>query len=248
MNQPESAPPHAGDPRFTTTHWSMVVAAGRDTTGPSREALESLCKAYWQPLYFFLRQRGSTVEDAEDLIQGFFTRVLEKGIIALAERGRGKFRTLLLTSLVHYVADQRKRDRALKRGGGQVDLSLDIESAERRYLLEPSDDLTPDKVYARRWVVVLLDRALLRLRETYAGRGQDGIFESLKGALTGEDQGVSYREIAKRLGMTEGAVKMAVHRMRERFVRCLREEIAQTVTSPGEIDEEMQCLRSFLSQ
>jgi RNA polymerase sigma-70 factor (ECF subfamily) len=228
--------------QFTTTRWSVVVAAGRDSTVESRQALETLCETYWQPLYFFVRHRGHSADEAEDLIQGFFLRLLEKGAVEKADRERGRFRTFLLSSLKNYLVDEWRRTETGKRGGGQVVLSLDFDSMQHLCGPDCFPDLSPDLVFARRWAVTLIERTLDRLREAYRGAGNEKVFKELKPCMNGDKDRPPYRKLAGTLDMTEGAVKMAVHRLRQRFRDTLREEIAQTVADPSEIDDELQAL------
>lgn len=236
----EALPPK----HFATTHWSVVAAAGRDSTVESRQALETLCEFYWQPLYFFVRRRGHSVEEAEDLIQGFFLRLLEKGVVEKADRERGRFRTFLLTSLKNYLADEWDKRQTKKRGSGQAVLSLDFESVQHLYRPGSFQSLSPDMVFTRRWVVTMVERTLVRLRDAYKGAGREHLFERLKDRMNGDSNGASYQDLARDLDMTEGAARMAVHRMRQRFRDLLREEIAQTVAAPEEVDEEMRALFS----
>jgi RNA polymerase sigma factor (sigma-70 family) len=229
---------------FATTHWSVVISAGRDSTVGSRKALETLCETYWQPLYYYARRRGHGVEEAEDLIQGFFLRLLEKGAVAKADRERGRFRTFLLSSLKNYITDEWKKGKAIKRGGGRAFHSLDFESIENLCQRDSLQESSPDVVFARRWAVTLMERVLDRLRQAYTGSGREDLFDELKDCLDGDSNQRSYREIGNNLSMTEGAVKMAVHRLRQRFRDTLRQEIAQTVADPKDIDDELQALRS----
>ena len=235
-------PGHEGAQRFHTTHWSVVLAAGQARSPDSRRALETLCETYWYPLYAYVRRRGYSADDAQDLTQEFFARLLEKESLRVANRERGKFRSFLLGSLDHFLAKEWRRAGAQKRGGGHVLLSLDIEDAERRYCLEPSHDLTAEKAFERRWALNLLEETLSKLRDEY-GRGDKlKLFEHLKPYLGGDKGTVPYRQIAAELGMTEGAVKVAVHRLRRRCRDLLRAEIAQTVAGPEEVDEELRDL------
>jgi RNA polymerase sigma-70 factor (ECF subfamily) len=233
--------------RFHTTRWSVVLSAGDRPTSQSRDALATLCETYWYPLYAFTRREGYSPEQAEDLTQGFFERFLEKNYLGDVRRERGKFRSFLLASLKHYLSNQRDRDRALKRGGGKPILSLDAELAESQYRLDPGHDLTPDKVFERRWAMALLDRVLRRLQEEQEAAGKGEQFARLSSHLTRERGGESYREVAEHLGMTEGAVKVAVHRLRRRFRKVLREEISETVAGEDQIDEEIRDLFAALS-
>jgi len=233
--------------RFATTRWSMVLAAGRRDSPDSRQALATLCETCWYPLYAYVRRRGYRAEEAQDLTQEFFTQLLEKDSLGMADRQRGKFRSFLLASFNHFLAKQRRLARARKRGGGRLPISLDFQSAESRYGLEPSHELTPERIYQRRWALTLLERALGKLRQEFAERGRLQLFEHLKAFLGGEKSTVPYQEIATKLGMTEGAVKVAVHRLRRRCRQVLREEIAQTVAGPEEVDEELRDLFAAIS-
>ncbi len=225
---------------FATTRWSVVVAAGSRTSPESREAMATLCESYWYPLYAYVRRRGCQPAEAQDVTQAFFTQLLEKGGLAAAEQGRGKFRSFLLASLNNFLANQHRAATAEKRGGGRTIQSLNLEDGERRYGLEPADNSTPDLIYQRHWAMTLLSRAVGALRDEYEQSKRLHIFDALKTYLGGETSKVPYREIAERLEATEGAVKVAVHRLRRRCRELLREEIAQTVNSPDEIDDELQ--------
>ena len=231
---------------FTTTRWTLVLEAA-DTRSPhGREALEDLCECYWYPLYAYVRRRGYGYEEAQDLTQGFFAQFFGKGYIKAADPQRGKFRSFLLTSLKNYLANEWDRARAKKRGGGRIPISLDFEKGEDRYHVEPADDISPDKVYEQRWALTLIDQTLERLAATMDQAGQSQRFNSLQPFLTGENTGTRYRSVADRLGMTEGAVKVAVHRLRQRFGVLLREEVGQTVADSGQVDEEIRYLLSVL--
>ena len=231
---------------FTTTRWTLVLEAA-DTRSPhGREALEDLCECYWYPLYVYVRRRGYGSEEAQDLTQGFFAQFLAKGYIKAADPQRGKFRSFLLSSLQNYLANEWDRARAKKRGGGRIPISLDFEKGEERYHVEPADDISPDKVYEQRWALALIDRTLERLAAAMEQAGQSQRFNSLQPFLTGETTGTRYRSVAARLGMTEGAVKVAVHRLRQRFGVLLREEVGQTVADSGQVDEEIRYLLSVL--
>jgi RNA polymerase sigma factor (sigma-70 family) len=235
----------SGGGHFATTRWSLVLAAGGETSAESRRALETLCGLYWYPLYAYVRRRGHDAEDAQDLTQGFFARLIEKHAVRAADRRRGKFRSYLLASLKHFLANEWDRLRAQKRGGGKV-VSIDAQSAEGRYGLEPADGLTPEKLFERRWALTLLDLVLAELRERYKSDGREHIFERLKGFLGGPVPGSPYAEAGAELGMTPEAVKVAVHRLRRRYRDLLRGQIAQTVASPEEIDEEIHHLFAAL--
>jgi RNA polymerase sigma factor (sigma-70 family) len=240
----EDAIPSEGG-SFATTRWSVVLAAGGDTAGKADEALAILCRTYWYPLYAYLRHRGIDYHEAHDLTQAFFARLLEKNFLQTVQKDRGRFRSFLLVSLKHFLANEWDRQRAQKRGGGRAVISLDLEDAEHRYGLEPSHDMTPDMIFDRRWALILIDQALQRLRSELAAAGKTRLFERCKDFLTGAGDG-SYQEAAAGLEMTEGAVKVMVHRMRRRFRDLLREQIAETVGDPAEIDEEIRHLISVL--
>jgi len=238
---PSSASGPGGARSFTTTHWSLVLAAAHESRPEGRAALAALCQAYWHPLYFYIRRRGYRPDEAQDLTQAFFAAILEKGRLRAADPERGRFRSFLLASLNHFLANEWDRARAQKRGGGKV-LSLDMEDAEGRYRLEPADDLTAEKLFERRWAMTLLDLVLAQLRQEFARDGREHLFEQLKGHLGGPAADAPYRRVAADLGMTEAAVKMAVHRLRRRYRHLLRARIAQTVGSVGQIDEEIRRL------
>src|ERR1041384_4402259 len=208
---------------FATTHWSVVLAA-RDTDSPEADAaLAELCRTYWYPLYAFVRRKGHSPHDAQDLTQAFFERLLEKNYVAQADRERGRFRTYLLAALTHFLADEWDRARRLKRGGGREIISFDAASAEEHYRLEPVDQLDAAKLYERRWVTTLFDKVLARLEEEFRDSGKGKSFDQLKGSLLAEETGLSYAELGVQLGMKEDAVKQAVHRMRRRYREMFRE-------------------------
>ena len=244
MSSDDQNPQHDPDgrPRFATTHWSLVLAAGRRGSPASREALATLCQTYWYPLYAHVRRRGHRAEEAQDLIQEFFTGILEKGTLRVADRDRGRFRSFLQAALDYFLANARRRARARKRGGGRFTLSLDFHAGEGRYAAEPAHDITPDRLYARRWALTLIDQALSRMRDEFARAGKADLFERLTPYLSGDADAEPYRELAVRLSMTEGAVKVAVHRLRRRCGELLREEIARTVAGPDEVEEELRDL------
>jgi RNA polymerase sigma factor (sigma-70 family) len=235
------------DHRFATTRWSLVLTAAGGESSRSRQALGELCEAYWYPLYAFIRRRGHTPEQAADLTQGYLLRVLEKGYLKQVTPEAGKFRSFLFASVQHYLSNQHDRERAVKRGGGRTPLSLDADAAEGRYRIEPADGLTPERLFERRWALEVLQRAMARLREEAVRTGDARRFEKLKTYVTGEDSAPAYREAAAELGMTETAVAVAVHRMRKQFGQRLRNEIAETVADPREIDEEIRHLLAALS-
>lgn len=234
---------HARD-RFVTTRWSLVFAAGSRARPRSDFALASLCETYWYPVYAYLRRAGHTIDDAEDLTQAFFTRLLEKNWLEAATPDRGRFRSFLLAALKHFVANEHDRARALKRGRGS--LTVPLETAEDRYRLEPADKSTPETIYNRRWAMEVFDRVLARLQVELKKAGKSDVFDELKSYLTKDEETPRYFEMAARLGMSEGAVKVAVHRLRRRFRDVLREEVAESVITAQEIDDEVRYLKVAL--
>jgi RNA polymerase sigma factor (sigma-70 family) len=241
----EPVPPGAA--RFATTRWSLVVSAGSDSSPEGRAALESLCGAYWYPLYAFARRGGEDAHGAQDLVQGFFAELLEKDWLRQADRTRGRFRTFLLAAFRHHASHEREKARALKRGGGKTPLPLDFEAGEGRYQREPSDDRTPERLFERRWALTLLDSALARLREEHERAGREALFEALRGTLVAGGPEAPWAEVGARLAMTEGAVKVAAHRLRRRYREVLRQAIAETVADPSEVDDEIRHLMGSLA-
>ena len=237
----------AGRPAFVTTHWSVVLAAGAADTTSSRDALTRLCQTYWHPLYAYVRRIGHSPHDAQDLTQEFFARLLEKNSLTAADESRGRFRSFLLASLKHFLANEWDKARAQKRGGALIPIPIDGSSAETSCQWEPADRTTPERIFERRWALTLLEGVLRRLREEYVRDGKENLFEQLKPTLTEASRTVRYAEIAVRLGTTEGAVKVAVHRLRQRYREVLRAEIAGTVATPGEVDDEIRSLFAALS-
>jgi RNA polymerase sigma-70 factor (ECF subfamily) len=232
---------------FATTHWSLVLAAGRGDSTRARAALETLCRAYWYPLYAFVRRLGHAPHDAEDVVQAFFAQCLEKNYLGAADQAKGRFRSFLLIALKRFLANEWDKARARKRGGGTPPISLDALTAEQRYALEPADRLSADRLFERRWALTLLDTILARLREEQAAAGRLEAFDLLKDALTCGERATPYAELAARLRTSEGAVKVAVHRLRRRYRELLETEIANTVGSPEEVAEERRYLFSVLS-
>lgn len=232
---------------FATTHWSVVLSAGEISSPQAATALEELGNTYWYPLYAFVRRKGHSPHDAQDLTQAFFARLLEKNYVAQADRQRGRFRTFLLTALAHFLADEWDKGRRLKRGGGRELISFDATSAEERYRLEPVDRSDAARLYERRWVTTLFDAVLSRLEREFLDSGKGELFNGLKGCLLAEDSGLSYADLGTRLGMKEDAVKQAVHRMRRRYRELFREEIAQTVAGPDELEDELKHVFAVLS-
>ena len=242
--EPDRSRSHSG--RFHSTLWGNVVAA-RDPADPhAGAALAELCRTYWYPLYAFARRKGCTPEQAEDLTQGFFSDGLARDFLRAADPARGRFRTFLLTSFANYLINQRAREKRLKRGGRAAIVSLDGGGAEARYLREPAHVETAERLYDRRWALTVLDRALDRLERRMTGQGKGPLFDRLKAALLGAEDGLGYARVAEELGLTEGAVKVAAHRMRARLGVLIREEVARTVADPSQVEEEIRDLFSAL--
>jgi RNA polymerase sigma-70 factor (ECF subfamily) len=247
MPQQPSTPGPSDAAGFAATRWTLVLAAARGNVTPRAAlAMAELCRVYWYPLYAYVRRRGHDIHEAEDLTQEFFLRLLTKNYLASVDRDKGKFRAFLLASLKHFLANEWDRSQAQKRGGGQAVLPISTVDAESRYRLEPWHDLTPEKLFERRWALTVLDQVLARLQAEHTAEGKQPLFDKLKPFLTGGGELGGYAEAAAELGMTEGAVKTAVHRLRRRYRQLLRDEIAQTVAGPEEIDEEIQYLLSCL--
>jgi RNA polymerase sigma-70 factor (ECF subfamily) len=235
----------AGASSFATTRWSMVVAAGRSPHGGSPEskaALADLCQRYWYPLYVYVRRRVADRDEARDLTQDFFARLLEKNTLALADPERGRFRSFLLTTLKHFLINEWEKNRAQKRGGGRKTLALDFDAKEQQFTLEPAHTWTPERQFERHWALALLDQVLLQLRQEYHAGGKQKLFEQLKSFLVGDSAKASHADAAQRLGMTEGAVKVAAHRLRKRYRELLRQEVAQTVADDNEVEDEIRSL------
>lgn len=239
----------SNDPRwFTTTHWSMVLAAGESSLPGSSAALERLCQIYWQPLYVYARRLGRNPEEAQDIVQSFFACLLEKRFLEAADPERGKFRSFLLSAFRHFVFKEWRHNHTIKRGGSMVIAPIELEQAEENYRLEPADSLTPKDVYEKRWVLSLLEQVFAQLRREYADAGSLPLFEQVKGLLTGDSPARTHLEIATQLGMTQGAVKVAVHRLRKRFKQVLMEEVAGTVASPTQVEEEIGYMLQLMSR
>jgi RNA polymerase sigma factor (sigma-70 family) len=241
----EKAEMHRGV--FATTHWSVVLSAGQAESPQAAEALEKLCRTYWYPLYVYVRRRGYEAPDAQDLTQDFFAHLLAKGFPRGVAPERGKFRSFLLASLRHFLVDHHRHEDAAKRGGGQRTVSLDESRTEERFRLEPQHELTPEKLYEREWALTLLDRAQSRLREEYVAAGKGELHDRLKGFPLAEKRENSFQQAATELGVTEGALKSAVHRMRARYRQLVREEVAHTVADPAEVNEEARHLIAVIS-
>lgn len=247
MNGPNHQTGPSSNAGFTTTHWSVVLAAGEQQSPQAAQALETLCRTYWYPLYAYIRRRGYAPEEAQDLTQEFFARLLQKNYPAQADRAKGKFRSFLLLTLNHFLSDEQERATTRKRGGGQVIVSLDDPASEDRYRLEVPDDLTPEKLFERRWAQTILDQALARLRAEFVAGDKTRQYEILKAFEPGEQRTISYAEAAAQLGVTESAVKSLIHRLRQRHRELVREEIAHTVSTAAEVDEELRYLIAVIS-
>jgi RNA polymerase sigma-70 factor (ECF subfamily) len=246
---PESVPENAAGPRvFATTHWSVVLAAGETDSPPARSALETLCRAYWYPIYVYVRRKGHGADDAQDLTQEFFAQLIAKERLRLADREKGKFRTFLLAMLDYFLAREWSRAHRQKRGGQFIFISLDQQTPEERYQLEPADNQTPEKKFLRHWALTVLEHSMNALEQECRKNGKGALFSEAQELLSRERDVAGYAEISRRLNMNEGAARMAVHRLRRRYGELLRDEIAQTVCGPEEIEEEMRYLLSAVSE
>ncbi|MGH9320232.1 MAG: RNA polymerase sigma factor [Vicinamibacteria bacterium] len=228
--------------RFATTSWTQVLAAREAPSSESRQALEGLCQAYWYPIYAFVRRQGHGPEESRDLTQGYFAQLLEKGYLEDFDPALGRFRVFLKASVKNFLSKEREKAHAWKRGGHTQIVSLSADEVEGRYRYEPMERLTPEEIFERRWALTLLERVLGKLRREFEDAGRGEQFEKLKGFLTGEEAKVPYREVAKELGSTDSAVRTSVHRLRQRFGKLLRQEIAETVAAPNEVEDEMRHL------
>jgi RNA polymerase sigma factor (sigma-70 family) len=232
--------------QFHTTHWSVVLTAGRDDSQQATQALEKLCRTYWYPLYAYVRRRGCGPHDAQDLTQSFFARLLERDLLSRASPDRGRFRSFLLTTLQNFLADEHDRSVAQKRGTGQPSVSLDALDGEARYALEPAEAVSPDKLFERRWATTVLEQAWALMETEYAAEGKADLFRELRRFNSAQESAPGYAETAGKLGLPENTVKSLVHRMRRRYRTLLRAEIAHTVANPAEIDEEIRYLLRVL--
>ncbi len=233
---------------FTVTHWSVVLLAGQTSSPQAMEALEKLCRTYWPPLYAYVRRVGHTPHDAQDLTQEFFARLLQKNYLASVGREKGKFRSFLLAALNHFLADERDRAKAAKRGGGLTLISLDEETAENHYRPDAASQLAPDQIYEKRWATTLLEQAYAKVQEEFIAAGKRGTFEKLKGFLADGTETGDYTVLAGELGMSANTVAVTVRRLRLRYRELVRAEIAHTVASPDEIKDEMRHLFAVLAQ
>jgi len=235
-----------GSSQFPTTRWTLVVAAGEPHRKEARSALIYLCENYWYPLYAYLRRRGHSADQAQDLTQEFFMRVLEGRYLDRANPEKGRFRSFILTSLKFFVADEEDRGRAHKRGGGMV-LSLEFSSGEERYQREPAHHETPERIFERRWALSVLDRVVERLRNEFVHHGRSEHFECLKLFLLGQSD-AKYAALAREMNTSEGALKVAIHRLRKRYRELFRQEIADTVADPAEVESELRYLAAVLTR
>jgi RNA polymerase sigma factor (sigma-70 family) len=243
----EADRPLSGPACFATTHWSVVLAAGDSGSPQAAEALETLCRTYWYPLYAYVRRCGYGHEDAQDLSQEFFARLLAKDYLARADPHKGRFRSFLLTGIKHLLCDEHDKAHRLKRGGRQKVISFDEQAAKERYRLESVDALTPDRMFERSWATTLLGDAARRLQEEYSAAGRGELFEQLTEFRLDTPEQRSYAEVAEGLGLSESAVKSAIRRLRQRHQELVREAIAQTVADPAEVDEEIRYLLRLLA-
>lgn len=236
------------NPNFSTTNWSVVLAAVQSDPATATAALERLCRRYWYPVYAFVRQRGHDVHDSEDLTQGFFHSILERQALHRVDRQKGRFRTFVLTALTNFLHNERDKSQTRKRGGRHQIVSLDEEFAESVYALEARNGETPDTLFERHWASMLVGRVLEELRREYDGRGKGALFAGLQPLLTGEPVGADYDRLALQLGMEPVAVKVALHRARRRFGELLRSEVAHTVSQPEEVEAEIRHLLAALAE
>ena len=236
---------HHGGGAFMTTHWSVVLEAQGESPA-AQEALEKLCRTYWRPIFAFLRRQGLRLDEAEDVTQGFFAELLERGSLEAVRKEKGRLRSFLLGGLKYFLANEQRRARAIKRGKGQRLIPLGELHAEDRIEFEPADPMTPEMIYERRWALTVLERVLSRLKDEYHAADNAALFDSLKELLPDEPGSLSQAEIAARLGMTENAVRQAFYRFRQRYQAILREEIANTVATPGDIEDELRHLIAVL--
>ena len=235
-----------GPSRFHETHWSMIMAAGQKDSR-AQVALQELCRIYWYPLYAFVRRQGHSRQDAEDLTQGFFTRLLAHNDLAAVDRAKGRFRSFLLASMKHFLANEWDKTRAQKRGGGKQILSIDFEDSESKYAAEFIHDVTPEKLYDRRWAMTVLEQVMVKLRKEMLAEGKIEQFDQMKIFLTGGKGEVRYAAVAENLGVSETAVKTAAHRLRKRYRKLLSNVIAETVETKQDVDQELRYLLAALA-
>ena len=233
---------------FLTTHWTMVLAAGRETTQRSAEALEQLCRGYWYPLYAHVRRQGHGEHEAQDLTQEFFARLLEKNYIGQADRKKGRFRSFLLASLNHFLCNECDKKKALKRGGDRTIISMDDESAEARFQMEPASTLPPDEEFEKQWAVSLLEQTMIRLQTEQRNSGKEALYTALKPYLSAKPEHGEYERMAGSLGMSANAIGVAVKRLRARYRALIKEEVANTVSDPNAVEEEMTHILTALTR
>ena len=246
MLESEPRPEPRGARIFATTHWSVVLAAGEEDSPQAREALETLCGAYWYPIYVYVRRKGYGPEDAQDLTQEFFAQLIAKHHLRQADRGKGKFRTFLLAMLEHFMAREWNRSHRQKRGGQFKIVSLDQYTPEERYRLEPADNETPEKKFLHQWALTVLKHTMNALEQECEAQGKTALFREAKNLLSGERDTSPYTAISQELAMSEGAARVAVHRLRQRYGELMRDQIARTGGDPREVDEEVGCLMGAL--
>jgi len=240
--------PAMGNPNFDETSWTLIQAAAAHPSTESRKALASLCQIYWRPVYAFILKRGYESDQAEDLTQGFFALLLEKNFLIQVHRERGKFRSFLLACVTHFLANEWDREQALKRGGGQVTVSIDLVESEQWYAPSATVAANPESLFERTWALAVLERATETLRADYSGRGKSDLFNAIFVYLSGETEAVGWDELADQLQMSCGALRMHAGRMKEKFGKCLRQEILETVNTPDQINDEIRFLMAALSE
>jgi RNA polymerase sigma-70 factor (ECF subfamily) len=247
MQNPEEQFQQGRARNFSTTHWTVVLLAGDSKSGGAANALENLCRTYWYPLYAYVRSRGRSAHDAQDLTQEFFRRILEKKYLKLADPEKGKFRTFLLTSMDNFLFNDWEKSQAIKRGGGQENISIDSDKLENRYILEASNGNSPDKIYDKSWALALLENVLNQLSGEYAQTGKQGLFEALKGRALGDaGSDEDYCALSERLKVSQGSLRVGAHRMRERYRELLFTEVSHTVSSVEDVDGELRHLIATL--
>jgi RNA polymerase sigma-70 factor (ECF subfamily) len=239
----------ANQAQFANTRWSVVLSAA-NKQNPTRalQSLETLCRAYWHPLYFYARRQGENPHDAQDLTQEFFARLLENDLLVSVDRTKGRFRSYLIAAFSHFLSNERDKARAQKRGGGQILIPIDAREAETQYSHQPVDNLTAEKIFARQWALTLLEQTAARLRQEYERAGRAELFEQLKITLTEPRGAIAYATLGQALNMSEGAVKVAVHRLRLRYREILRAEVAETLADPADLEDEVRQIFAALSQ
>jgi RNA polymerase sigma-70 factor (ECF subfamily) len=245
--EPDSDAESRADAAFCTTHWSLVLAAGQPSHPAANDALSQLCERYWYPLYAFVRRKGHSPDEAQDFTQGFFAVLLEKNFLNSVDCDRGRFRTFMLAAFEHFVQNERKKQRTLKRGGGVTFVPWQIDDAEDRYQQEPADRMTPEAIFEYRWALSVLEIAGERLRSEFVKAGKERDFDALEVFLSGDKRHVSYAEVAQKLDRSEAAVRVAVHRLRSRYGELLRITVSQTIVDPRDRDDELRRLLAALS-